>query len=301
VVRIAYLGPEGTFTEEALRTQPDLDGEELLPLASVPDVIVAVERDDADLGAIPIENSIEGAVTVTLDMLAFENAHDLLIQREIDLPISLAISAHEGTHLEGVTRVLAHPMAAAQIRRWLAEHLPAVEVRVASSNAEAALNVARSQRKGLAAISSVRTAEMYGLTVLAKEIEDHPENQTRFVLVGRGITAPSGHDKTTIVCFQRSDRPGSLLAMLQEFAARAINLAKIESRPTKRSLGDYCFFIDFEGHIADELVADALRNLVAKQVGGPDEVTRARRRAAGKAWRDAEAWLDDLRSRVCEE
>ena len=106
---------------------------------------------------------------------------------------------------------------------------------------------------------------MYGLDVLATEIEDHPENQTRFVLVGRGIPAPTGHDKTTIVCFQREDRPGSLLAILQEFAARAINLTKLESRPTKRGLGDYCFFIDIEGHVADELVADGLRNLAAKQ------------------------------------
>ena len=117
----------------------------------------------------------------------------------------------------------------------------------------------------MASIGTRQGATHAGLEILASEIEDHPENQTRFVIVGYGVPAPTGHDKTSIVCFQRQDRPGSLLAILQEFAARAINLTKLESRPTKRDLGDYCFFIDFEGHLDDELVADCLRNLAAKQ------------------------------------
>ena len=150
-------------------------------------------------------------------------------------------------------------------------------------------------------------ARLHGLDLIATEIEDHPENETRFVLVGHGIPAPTGHDKTSIVCFQREDRPGSLLAILQEFAARAINLTKLESRPTKRSLGDYCFFIDFNGHVSDELVADCLRNLAAKQaevkflgsypVAG-EEDARLRRAEADKAWRQAAQWVDDLRGRV---
>ena len=141
---------------------------------------------------------------------------------------------------------------------------------------------------------------------MARDILDHPENQTRFVVVGHGVPAPTGHDKTSIVCFQREDRPGSLLAILQEFAARAINLNKLESRPAKRSLGEYCFFIDFVGHLDDELVADCLRNLHAKQaevkflgsypVAGDDG--HARRRAATRAWRAADAWLGDLRRQV---
>ena len=142
--------------------------------------------------------------------------------------------------------------------------------------------------------------------MLASEIEDHPENETRFVLVGRGVPAPTGHDKTSIVCFQREDRPGSLLAILQEFAARAINLTELESRPTKRGLGQYCFFIDIEGHLGDELVADCLRNLAAKQAevkflgsypvagaAGP-----ARRQAASEAWRTASDWVDTLRAQI---
>ena len=144
------------------------------------------------------------------------------------------------------------------------------------------------------------------LHFFTSDIEDHPENQTRFVLVGYGVPAPTGHDKTSIVCFQRQDRPGSLLAILQEFAARAINITKLESRPTKRDLGDYCFFIDFEGHLDDELVADCLRNLAAKQakvkflgsypVAAPDG--HARRKAVTRAWRDANTWLGGLREQI---
>src|SRR5260370_35337897 len=151
----------------------------------------------------------------------------------------------------------------------------------------------------MAAICNALAAELYGLEVLAREIEGHPEKQTRFVLIGRGVPASTGHDKASIVCFQREDQPGSLLSILQEFAARAINLTKLESRPTKRGLGDYCFFIDCEGHIADEVMADALRNLVAKQaevkflgsypVAGPQEAGLARRKAAGRPWKGAAA------------
>ncbi len=204
--------------------------------------------------------------------------------------MSLNLCAKPGVTLADMRTVVSFPHAIAQCRGWLAKKLPAAESRSSYSTAEAAAEVSKSKRTDLGAICNALAAEMYGLDVLATEIEDHPENQTRFVLVGRGIPAPTGHDKTTIVCFQREDRPGSLLGILQEFAARAINLTKLESRPTKRGLGDYCFFIDFEGHVADELVADALRNLSAKQaevkflgsypVGGPVEAGVERRRAA---------------------
>jgi prephenate dehydratase len=189
---------------------------------------------------------------------------------------------------------------------WMARHLPDAMAVAANSTAEAAQQVARSKRSGMASIGTLQAAKYAGLTVLASEIEDHPENLTRFVLVGHGIPAPSGHDKTSVVCFQRQDRPGSLLAILQEFAARAINLTKLESRPTKQSLGDYCFFIDFEGHLDDELVADCLRNLAAKQarvkflgsypVASDDG--HARRKAVTKAWRDANTWLAGLRDQI---
>jgi prephenate dehydratase len=304
VQSVAFLGPHGTFAEAALQTQPDLQAAQQVPLRTVPHVIAAVERGEVDLGLVPIENSIDGTITVTIDTLAFDT--DLLIQREVDLPVSLHLCAVPGSRLDRIRSVVSHPSPLGQCRGWLARHLPDVTVTAANSTAEAAEIVVASKDKHLASIGTELGAKLYGLELLASEIEDHPENRTRFVLVGRGVPARTGHDKTSIVCFQRQDRPGSLLAILQEFAARAINLTKLESRPTKRELGEYCFFIDFEGHLADELVADCLRNLVAKQaevkflgsypVAG-DEAP-ARRRAAATAWRKAEAWVDELRVHI---
>jgi prephenate dehydratase len=306
LVRVTYFGPPGTFTEEALRSQDDLVVLERVAQRSVPDVIACVERGEFEFGVVPIENMIEGSVSVTLDTLAFDS--DLLIQREVDLPVSLNLCAPPGVALGDLRAITSFPHAAAQCRGWLGQKLPAVEVRAALSTADAAREVSKSRRRDQAAICNRLAAELYGLDVLATDIEDHPENQTRFVVVGRGIPAPTGHDKTSIVCFQRQDRPGSLLVILQEFAARAINLTKLESRPTKRGLGDYCFFIDCEGHIADELLADVFRNLMAKQadvkflgsypVGGEQEANVARRRAAGRAWKQATVWVEELREQI---
>jgi prephenate dehydratase len=302
---VTYFGPEGTFTEEALLTQPDLAARTRVPQRSVPDVIAAVERHEFVAGVVPIENMIEGSVTVTLDTLAWES--ELLIQREIDLPIALSFCVRPGVALAEVRSVLSFPIAAAQCRGWLARKVPQADFRAANSTADAAREVARS-KKPLGAICNPLAAERYRLKVVAREVADHPENLTRFVVVGRGVPAPTGHDKTTIVAFQRADRPGSLLTILQEFAARNINLTKLESRPTKQGMGDYCFFIDLDGHIADELLADALRNVAAKQaqvkflgsypVGGPLEAGVVRRRAATRAWRDAEHWIDSIRTQI---
>jgi prephenate dehydratase len=307
-VQVAYFGPAGTFTEEALLSQPDLAAAQRTPFTPVPEVIAAVERGDFDGGVVPIENMIEGSVSVTLDTLAFDS--DLLIQREIDLPVSLNLCARPGVGLSDIRTVVSFPHALAQCRGYLAKKLPAAEGRASHSTSDAAREVSKSKRTDLAAICNALAAEIYGLKVLASEVEDHPENETRFVLVGRGVPAPTGHDKTSIVCFQREDQPGSLLQILQEFAARAINLTKLESRPTKRGLGDYCFFIDCEGHVSDEIVADALRNLMAKQgrvkflgsypVGGPAAAGIARRKAAGRAWKSAAAWVETLREQIRE-
>lgn len=303
MTRVGYLGPRGTFAEEALNTQPDLAAGEPVPLRTVPQVITAVERGDVDIGLVPIENSIEGTVTVTLDTLAFDT--DLLVQRELDLPVSLHLCAKPGARLEDVKTVISHPNPLGQSRGWLSAKLPDAELVAANSTAHAAQQVAEAPGNDRASIGTVRGAEIAGLVVLASEIEDHPDSETRFVLVGHGVPAPTGHDKTSIVCFQREDRPGSLLAILHEFAARAINLTKLESRPTKRGLGQYCFFIDFEGHVADEVIADCLRNLATGQevkflgsypVAG--EEGPERRRAVTEAWKVASAWVDDLRSQV---
>jgi prephenate dehydratase len=314
--RVAFLGPPGTFTEEALLSQPDLAAGEHVPIRSIPEVIAEVDQRRVEMAVVPIENAIEGAVTATLDTMAFEASPDLVIQREVVLPIDMHLCAQPGTQLSDVTAVVSIPHATAQCREWLARKLPGVEVQAANSTAEAARSVAedkpvKGKGKGAgsggarAAIATSLAAKLYGLDVLAADIEDHPDNETRFVVIGFGIPARTGHDKTTIVVFQSQDRPGSLLGILQEFAARAVNLTKLESRPTKRGLGNYCFFIDCEGHISDELVADVLRNLAAKHdvrflgsypAAGTESASR--RRAAGKAWRAATNWVDDLRSKV---
>lgn len=303
--RVGFLGPHGTFTEQAMLTQPDLAGCELVAMPSISDVLTATADGMLDAGFVPIENSIEGTVNVTLDTLAFETK--LLIQREVVERIRLNLLAAPGSSLADITAVVSMPHATAQMRGFLAREMPGVEIRAANSTAEAARAVGSGSEAGLAAVGTSLAAEIYGLEVLASDVEDHPENQTRFVVVARdGVLPPSGHDKTTIVCFQRADRPGSLLTILQEFAARAVNLTKLESRPTKRSLGDYCFIIDFEGHVSEELVADCLRDLKAKladvkylgsypAAGHHGEV---RRRDAVAAWREADEWVTQLRGQV---
>ena len=261
---IAYLGPVGTFTEQAVLTQPDLAAGELIPYPSMSDVLYAVADGTVDLGVVAVENAIEGTVNVTVDHLAFDV--DLFIQRELVLGVQMNLMAPPGTTLDAIKTVMTIPVAWAQCRAWLREHLPGVELLATGSTAEAAETVSATTDGSVAAIANQRAAEVYGLDVLAADIEDHPENQTRFVLVGReGVPAPTGHDKTSIVVFQRADAPGSLLSILQEFAARRINLSLLLSRPTKSRLGDYCFVLDLDGHVADEVVADCLRSLRAKQ------------------------------------
>ena len=304
--RIAFLGPPGTFTEEALLTEADLAAGELVPLRSVPDVLAAVERREVDLGVVPIENSIEGTVNVTLDTLTFDA--DLLVQREIVLSVQLNLLAPSGVSLSGISRVVSIPHATAQCRGFLLRELPDADQVAANSTAEAARDLAASGANDTAAIGTALAAKLYGLDVLAADIEDHPENETRFFVVGPpgAIPPATGHDKTTVVCFQRADRPGALLAILQEFAARAINLTKLESRPTKRGLGRYCFIIDLEGHVDDELVADCLRDLRSKledvkflgSYPAAGEHGPAVRRDAEAAWRNADEWIQELRGQV---
>ena len=303
--RVGYFGPRGTFTEQALFTQADLITGEIVPMTSIPEVLAAAESGAVDIGFIPIENAIEGSVNVTIDTLAFD-AH-LLIQREVVIPVSLCLMVVPGVALSDLTTIVSFSHAIAQCRGFVAEKLPTGVVSLpANSTADAARVLAESGDRHTGAIGPARAAKVYGLEILAADIEDHPDNSTRFVAVAtEGIPASTGHDKTSIVVFQRADAPGSLLAILQEFAARAINLVKLESRPTKRGLGDYCFLIDLEGHLDDELVADCLRDLQSKHevkflgsypAAGAHGPTV--RREADVAWRRADAWLADLRNQV---
>lgn len=304
---VAYLGPPGTFTEEALLSEPDLAAAHRLPLGSFQEVLDSVSQADADLGLVAIENSIEGTVNLALDQLIF--SHDLWIVRELELAVTQCLVGLPGTRPGLVKKLISMPVATAQCRAWLSEHLGAAEEEPSPSTAEAVRRAAEANDPGVAAIGTKHAADLYGLAVLADRIEDHLGNTTRFVAVAPpawGIPAPTGHDKTSVVCFQSSDHPGSLHTILGQFAARDINLTKLESRPTKQALGQYCFAIDFNGHVADEVVADCLRDLHAtlpalKFLGsypaaGPGG--ERQRQEASQAWLAADEWIRELRSHL---
>lgn len=259
--KLGFLGPRGTFTEEALLSHSELDKENMLPYSSEQEVIYAVNRGEVDKGIVPIENSIEGSVNVTLDILTFEA--DLLIEGEIVYPIKHHLIGASGLTLDKVSSVVSHPQAAAQCRLFLNRELPNVEILAANSTAEAVKKVAK-VGGSKAAIGPKLAAEIYDLSILSEDIADFKENETRFVIVGREEITRTGSDKTSLVCFIYEDRPGSLLQILQEFAGRDINLTKIQSRPTKKGLGDYCFWIDMEGHQDDEGVSGAIDALKEK-------------------------------------
>ena len=306
--RIGFFGPFGTFTEQALQTQADLAQAELVPFRSVPDVLDAVANGDVDAGFVPIENSIEGTVNFTQDALIFD--YELLIQREVVLDIEHCLLARKGTTLADVTIVHSIPVATAQCSGWLRTNLPHADVQVANSTADAARTVGRigAEETGTAALAPANAAALYGLEVIARDIADHAGNQTRFVLIARdGIPASTGHDKTGIVVFQRADEPGSLISILQEFAARRINLSLLSSRPTKAGgLGDYCFIIYADGHVGDELMADVLRDLHTKQGGvkflgsypAAGEQAHSAREHADSRWKDADDWVSHLRTKI---
>lgn len=307
--RIGFFGPFGTFTEQALRTQADLAAGELVPYRSVPDVLDAVANNEVARGFVPIENSIEGMVNFTQDALVFD--YDLLIQREVVLDIEHCLLAPKATTLKDVVAVLSIPVATAQCAAYLRTTLPNAEIITANSTADAARQVSERStngEKGLAALAPRTAAALYNLDVIAENIADHEGNQTRFVLVGRNdIPASTGHDRTGIVVFQRADEPGSLISILQEFAARRINITHLSSRPTKAGgLGDYCFIMYVDGHIEDELLADALRDLRAKQAGvkflGSYPAAGAQahsvREHADARWKEADDWVTALRSRI---
>ncbi len=249
----AFLGPAGTFSEEALLALaiPDV---EPVPCASIEEVFEAVERGRAEGGVVPIENSVEGSVPATLDTLAFDT--QLEIQSELVLDIHHCLIAAPGTSLADVTAVVAHPQAAGQCRRWIARNLPGRAVTAANSNAEAVRTAVGVP--GTAAVGPALAARIYSGEIIERDVEDYAGNQTRFVVIGRGLREPTGDDKTSLALFLKADKPGALLMILSEFAYGEINLTKIQSRPTKRQLGDYMFFVDLAGHVEDPHVRTAL-------------------------------------------
>src|SRR5450756_1756626 len=258
-MRYAYLGPEGTFTEAAVAklsaSRPAGDVQPV-PCASIGAALDAVRSGAAERAVIPIESSVEGIVTATVDDLA--GAGDLLIRAETRLPIEFALLAREGITLADVKTVGGHPQAEAQCRRWLTARIPGREWVPFASNAEAARRVAEG---GLdAALASAAAADRYSLAVLVPDVHDRSNAVTRFVEVGRpgSMPAPSGSDRTSVAAFLGVDHPGALMEILTEFAVRGINLSTIQSRPTGDGLGSYFFFIDCEGHIDDARVGEAM-------------------------------------------
>jgi prephenate dehydratase len=264
VARIAYLGPQGTFTEAALLQMADcgmIPRPGAIEPVATDGAVAALQRvrdGEADYACVPIENSIDGSVLPTLDSLA--GGPPLRLFAELTLDVAFSIVVRPGASAAEVRTVAAFPVAAAQVRNWLAEHLPAAAVQPANSNAAAAVDVAGG--KADAAVTTALAAQRYGLTELAAGIVDEPNARTRFVLAGQPARPPArtGADRTSVV-LRLDNRPGALVAALTEFAIRDIDLTRIESRPTRTELGTYIFFLDCVGHIDDTAVAEALKAL----------------------------------------
>ena len=253
--RVAYLGPAGTFTEgAALLYAPH---SELVACPTVVAVAAAVAAGQAQEGVVPIENSLEGSVTDTLDLLIHESS--LFIRQELVLPIEHCLLVRPDTRETDIQVIYSHPQALGQCRGFLESRFPHADVVAALSTAAAAEQLQRSQNS--AAIGTLRAAELYNVEVLAQGIQDNPSNVTRFVVLGHTDHPPTGDDKTSLCVSFDEDRPGLLYTTMGEFARRSINLAKVESRPTKQSLGRYIFIIDLNGHREDPVVKEALDGL----------------------------------------
>jgi prephenate dehydratase len=258
MTRLAFLGPAGTFTEEAaLRYQP---GAQLLPLATEAAVVAAVEAREADEGVLAIENSLEGTVTRSVDALIHDSG--LFIKAEVVLPIEHCLIVRPGTKAKDITVIHAHPQALNQCRKFIEARFPNARQEAAFSNSAAVEEIML--QPGGAAIAGARAAQLYGAEILERGIGDSPRNKTRFVVVAHADAAPTGRDKTSIAFTVAHDKPGTLVEVLHEFADRWLNLTEIESRPSREELGVYIFLVDLEGHRSEPAVAEALAAVEAK-------------------------------------
>ena len=314
--RVAFLGPHGTFCEQALRTltpeilASSLDDAEpaLVPAASTTAALDAVRAGEVDAACVPVENSVEGAVPATMDGLV--ESPPVLIVREILLAVQFAVLVRPGTTVEDVASVASHPHGEAQTRRWIAEHLPRAEVRLTSSTAAAAAQVAAGEVD--AAVCAPVAAAHHGLVALASGVHDTGDAVTRFVLVRRpgppGLPAPTGADRTSLAA-TTVNQPGALLAVLSEIAVRGVDLTRIESRPLKDRRGEYWFFLDGSGHVAEPAMGEALAALRrrctdVRFLGSYPRATVAGEERAGadpgpgqtlKDYTEAATWLAALR------
>ncbi len=257
--RISFLGPAGTYSEQA--AQIWCEECDLVSVDSIPDVAKAVNDGLTDIGIVPIENSIEGGVTFTLDLLIHDS--DLSICGEIVIPINHNLMSKTEIDFSEIQTVYSHPQSLGQCRQFLTTNLPNANLVASLSNSAAVEEMMKSPMNS-AAISSDQAAKIYGAKILKKNVEDRPNNETRFIVLGKNDHPKTGNDKTSL-CFEfQGDQPGILSESLTEFASRDINLVKIESRPNKKSLGRYVFLVDIEGHRTDEKVANSIESLSSK-------------------------------------
>jgi prephenate dehydratase len=305
-VTYTFLGPAGTFTEAALMQVPDAAGAIRIPSSNVNTALDKVRDGSADAAMVPIENSVEGGVTATLDAIA--TGQELRILREALVPISFVLVARPGTRIEDIRRISTHSHAWAQCRLWADNTIPNAEYIPGSSTAAAAMGLLEGDIHYDAAICApIVATEQPGLVVLAENIGDNPGAVTRFVLVGRPgeLPEPTGADKTTVVVPLPEDRPGALMEILDQFATRGVNLSRIESRPTGQYLGHYFFSIDADGHVADARMADALAGLhrispATRFLGSYGRAdghrTIVEPHTSDQAFRAAHAWVKDILS-----
>jgi prephenate dehydratase len=307
VTRHGYFGPEGTFTQMALHAWEPAQGQEHVPLPSVEAALNALRAGEVDAAMVPIENSVEGGVSATLDALA--SGEPLVVVGEVLVPITFVLAARPGMPLSEVRAVGTHSHAWAQVRGWMGAHLPDAAYVPTLSTAAAAAGLAGSEGDSAAyqaAVCAPVAALNHRLEVLSEGIGDNAAAVTRFVSVARPGQLPerTGADKTTLVLFQRDDHAGGLLELLEQFAVRGINMSRLESRPTKSSMGDYCFSIDIEGHVLDERVGEALLGLkrvcadvrfLGSYPAAHGTAVRVTPHTSDAAFGDARAWLHGLR------
>ena len=258
---VAFLGPRGTYSEEAAVAYAEAD-DRLIALPSIPALVQAVETGQADVAVLPIENSIEGGVSTTLDLLIHET--DLKICHELVVPIRHMLVAQDGARLEDIRTVMSHPQALGQCRRFLDGSLSKAEQVAALSTAGAVKTVAEGDDPAIAAIGPAPAQQLYGGVILARDIQDNPTNLTRFVVVSRDDAQPTGDDKTSIGLTAKADEPGVLEQIIRPIADAKLQLTRLESRPTKGWLGTYVFLIDFEGHRTEQRVVDVLKQIEQK-------------------------------------
>ncbi|HEY9246226.1 MAG TPA: prephenate dehydratase [Candidatus Methanoperedens sp.] len=252
---IGTLGPEGSYTEKAAKKWDN--GAKLRYYDDILDTVEALMRDEVDMSVVPIENSLEGSITLTLDLLM---EYQLKIVGEIVIQINHCLLS-KGRPDE-IKIIISHPQALSQCRKYITKNFRNAEIRPTLSTSIAAKQVA--ELSGVAAIASRESAVRYGLDILDENIQDTSENYTRFIVIGKTVSHATGNDKTSVIIYLEKNMPGALYEILGEFAIRKIDLTKIESRPTKRNLGDYLFYIDMKGHLENAIVKDAIEKVRSK-------------------------------------